>query len=103
MIELLESLGKKDAYVVLKIIKKLGKARYVDIEKEIVSLGYYITSPTLSRRLKELRSSGLITKNYDESEDDVVYMLTPFGEEVVTKLEELELIYKKFREGSVVA
>ena len=88
-------LGRKDAYVVLKVIKKLGKARYSDIEKELIKEGYYVTSPTLAARLREFLSTGILRKTYDEQTDEVYYTLTSFGEELVDSLLRLEDKYNK--------
>jgi len=95
VIEVISCLGRKDAYIVLKISKKLGKARYSDIEKELIKEGYYVTSPTLTARLRDFQSTGILKKIYDEESDEIYYTLTTFGNELVDALLELEDKYNK--------
>jgi len=96
MIEVVSCLGKKDAYKILKVLYKLKRGRYSEIERELVKSGIYITPPTLSNRLKEFIKAGILVKVLDEEGNDV-YVLTPFGEELIKALIELEEKYNKLR------
>jgi DNA-binding HxlR family transcriptional regulator len=98
MLEILASIGRKNGYIVLKVIQKLKKARYSQIERELVNMGFYIPPPTLTKRLKEFLTYGLIEKVFDDEVDEKVYTLTPFGEEVLEVFAKLEEIYNKYKD-----
>ena len=99
MIEVVMCLGKKDAYKILKVFERLKKGRYSEIEKELVKAGIYITPPTLSSRLKEFVKSGILAKEVDNFGNEI-YVLTPFGEELIKVLTRLEEKYNKYRKQS---
>jgi DNA-binding HxlR family transcriptional regulator len=66
-----------------------GKKRFTDIQQNIE-----ISSATISNRLKEGKVEGVWEEQLEQSEDGSarrVYVITPQGQEVVDRAEELSL------------
>ena len=73
---------------ILKMIKN-GMRRFTDFVKGGVP------RTTLDRRLKQLGTAGLIEFYKDFSTGKRGYVLTPLGEKILSKLEEIEQIYQE--------
>ena len=94
MIEAMQCLFQKGTYEILVEIKKHEKIQPSKLAKLIKT----ISEKTLYRRLEELRNLGLIREEGGINElgrPVKFYSLTPLGNKVITKFEEVEQIFQK--------
>lgn len=92
--EVLEMLSRKHMLRILKALEDNGKLRFNEFLR---AMDNNISPRTLSKRLKELEESGIISKKiFPEIPPRVEYSLTEKGKELITCFNYLDSWIKKY-------